>query len=104
MVIPVLLSLLIVCARAYSLVVPSSLNDTISIHNRTSGSSVSANNELQISCNAPLYGQNLKVPSCKRVFGLINKDDMQLTFAERGARVTYDLPLPYRLQSSQWAS
>lgn len=101
MLIPVLLSLSIICARAYSLILPiSPIDTTLWIHNKTSGSSVSANNELQISCNAPVYGQNLKVPSCQKVFGLINKDDSQLTFAERGARIPYDLPLPYRLQSS----
>lgn len=58
-------------------------------------------NRLQIQCDAVLYGQNLKVPSCRKLFGLIVKDDAQLTFAERFSLVPYDLPLPYRIQSSQ---
>ena len=57
--------------------------------------------KLQIQCNAPLYGQNLKVSSCKKVFDLIVKDDKQITFTDRARKVPNDLHLPYRLQSSE---
>lgn len=102
MVLPVLLGLSAVCACVHSAVVPSSLNITApTALTQATASNALANDELQISCNAPLHGQNLKVPSCKNVFTVISKDQKQFTFAERGAMVPYDLPLPYRLQSSQ---
>jgi hypothetical protein len=61
----------------------------------------SSDNVLQIQCNADLFGENLKVPSCRQVLALIMRDTEQITFAKRGTTVPYDIPLPYRLQSSQ---
>ena len=62
---------------------------------------VSAGNPLQIECNAPLYGRNIKVPSCKKVVGIIVFDDEQLVFADRSGLIPFNIPLPYRLQSSK---
>ncbi|KAL6718482.1 hypothetical protein ACLMJK_004573 [Lecanora helva] len=54
----------------------------------------------QITCDARSYGQKLKVTSCYKIFTSIAKDDKQINFADRGSLVRFDLPLPYRLQSS----
>ena len=62
----------------------------------------SAENKLIISCDAPRYGQNLRVTSCRDIFHLIVKADHQVTFGDRGSRVTYQAPLPYRLQSREF--
>lgn len=100
--IPVLLGLSAVAACVHSSVVPNPSNNiALTAVAQATASNALANSDLQISCNAPLYGQNLKVPSCKNVFTVIAKDQKQFTFAERGATVPHDLPLPYRLQSSQ---
>ena len=60
---------------------------------------LSADAKMRITCDANSYGQNLKVPSCKKIFNLVEKDDRQITFADRASLVPKELPLPYRLQS-----
>lgn len=60
---------------------------------------VSVANKLQIECNANLYGQKLKVPSCKKIFDLILNGDKQISFAERHGLIPSVIALPYRLQS-----
>ena len=62
---------------------------------------LSASNKLQIQCNAPEYGRNLKIPSCKKIFGLVAKEDKQLTFADRHSIIPHNISLPYRLQSRE---
>lgn len=62
----------------------------------------SAENKITISCDGPRYGQNLRVTSCREIFRFIAKADHQTTFGERGSQVTYQAPLPYRLQSREF--
>lgn len=62
---------------------------------------ISAGRVLQIECNAPRYGKNLKVPSCKKVLRQIAESDRQVVFADRASVVSHEVPLPYRLQSGQ---
>ena len=62
---------------------------------------VSAPPVLQISCNANAYGQNLRVPSCRKAAGLIAMDDSNITFADRGSTIRHDIPLTYRIQSGE---
>ena len=78
-------------------ILPSELlsNGNLSTHN------VSSDNVIAVQCNAESFGVNLNVASCRQVFRLIVKDDEQITFAERGTLVPYQIPLPYRVQSSK---
>ena len=62
---------------------------------------LSVDHKLHITCDANSYGQNLKVPSCKKIFNLVDKDERQITFADRTGLARRDLPLPYRLQSGE---
>lgn len=97
-VVILLLGLLINSASVLSVVIPNA-SDTTAFTARALAlvSNVSADNILQILCNAPVYSQNLKVPSCKNVFTLLPKDDKQITFTERDTTVPYDIPLLYRV-------
>ena len=87
----------------------AALSELASINDQTSQSipssplaiNASLAKKLQIQCNAPAYGRNLKVSSCKKVFDLVIKDDKQILFTDRASLVSHSLNLPYRLQSSE---
>ncbi|KAL6717688.1 hypothetical protein ACLMJK_005603 [Lecanora helva] len=55
---------------------------------------------LQITCDANRYGQNLRVPSCQNAAKQILTSDLDMKFADRTGVVSYDISLPYRIQSS----
>ena len=57
-------------------------------------------NAIRIQCDSTHYGHNLSPNSCRNVFDYIAKSDMQTTFAERHTGRPNDLPLPWRIQSS----
>lgn len=99
MALSISLVFLALAVRSFAAFLPRSLNLTEAL---TSNIDVSTDDDLlRVSCNAPVYGQNLRVPSCKNIFTFMSKDTSQTTFAERNSMVPYDLPLPYRTQSSQ---
>ncbi|KAL2040475.1 hypothetical protein N7G274_006918 [Stereocaulon virgatum] len=56
-------------------------------------------NTLTITCDPYGYGHNLRVRSCRGILNLIVLADDQITYGQRGSRVPYQVPLPYRLQS-----
>lgn len=97
-----IISLIPVSILAAALLEPASINHQTSPSLSLLPGAVNASvgKKLQIQCNAPLYGQKLKVPSCKKVFELIVKHDSQIKFAERASMVPHALNLPYRLQSN----
>ena len=64
-------------------------------------SNISAPPLMDITCDARKYGQNLRVPSCKKVITLISTNDTDITFADRSSALQYDVALPYRIQSGQ---
>ncbi len=66
-----------------------------------SSNTSSTGNKMIIACDGTRYGKNLKVKSCRNVFGFLSKDDKQLTFAERDSGVPSDIPLPLRTLSSK---
>ena len=66
-----------------------------------SGGNLSSGNRLQLVCDSAKYGRNLKVPSCRNLFQYLNKDDAQITFAERDSGVPYNIPLPLRTYSGE---
>ncbi len=66
-----------------------------------SSNTSSTGNKMIIACDGTRYGKNLKVKSCRHVFGFLSKDDKQLTFAERDSGVPSDIPLPLRTLSSK---
>ena len=57
-------------------------------------------NVLRIPCDGPQYGRNLSPNSCRNVFHYIDKSDAQATLSERHTGRPDDLPLPWRILSS----
>ena len=66
-----------------------------------SSNSSSSNSGLSILCSASKYGKNLKVHSCRNIFEFLMKDEAQQTFAERDSGMPYEVPLPWRVLSSE---
>ena len=66
-----------------------------------SNDSDTSGNKLKITCDGMTYGKNLKVPSCRKVFGYLRQDPTQYTFVERGSGIEGDVPLPLRTYSSK---
>lgn len=77
------------------LLLPS--NTSVSLGNL----SFPSGNILKIACDASRYGKNLKVKSCRQLFGYVRKDNRQFTFAQRDSGIPQDLPLPLRTYSSE---
>ena len=98
-----LICLIPVVNYAAALLEPATNNDPTSLSLSLSPLAINASvgKKLQIECNAPLYGQKLKVPSCQKVFDLVVRSDSQISFTERASMVPHTLNLPYRLQSSK---
>ncbi|KAM0796442.1 hypothetical protein BDR22DRAFT_525996 [Usnea florida] len=65
-----------------------------------SNDSDTSGNKLKITCDGMTYGKNLKVPSCRKVFGYTRHDPTQYTFVERGSGIPGDVPLPLRTYSN----
>lgn len=70
----------------------------------TASGNTSLDNILKLRCDPIRYGRNLKVESCRKVFGFIAQDDTQTVFAERGSVQPHDLNLPFRATSSECLS
>lgn len=63
--------------------------------------SVPSGNILKIACDSRRFGKNLKVKSCRQLFGYVKKDNTQFTFAQRNSGIPHDLPLPLRTYSGE---
>ena len=57
-------------------------------------------NVLRIQCDGTHYGRSLSPNSCRNVFHYIDKSDAQTTLSERHTGRPDDLPLPWRILSS----
>lgn len=79
------------------------LSNTSVFANNRSSSLGGIGGVLKIACNSDMYGKNLKVKSCQRLFGYISKDTRQYTFADRESRVPFDIALPMRTYSGKFA-
>ena len=62
--------------------------------------SVFVDARLQILCEDRYYGRNLKVKSCRNMFGYLKHDDEVMAFSDRDSGIPYDIPLPLRTYSS----
>ena len=85
------------------LAVSSASADLVLSSNATmlpSNDSLSSSNILKLYCNAQ-YGRDLKVKSCRDLFGYLKLDDEQLAFAQRDSGISHDIPLPLRTYSSK---
>ena len=61
-------------------------------------------NKLKVTCDGMTYGKNLKVPSCRKVFGYMRHDSTQYTFVERLSGIPGDVLLPLRTYSSKYST
>jgi len=77
------------------LLLPS--NTSVSLSNVSSPTE----NILKIACDSSRYGKNLKVKSCRQLFGYVKQDKRQFTFAQRDSGIPHDLPLPLRTYSGK---
>lgn len=66
----------------------------------SSNASSLSSNTLKIGCDARQFGRNLKVKSCRDLFGYLELDTEELVFAQRDSGIPYDIPLPLRTYSS----
>ena len=66
-----------------------------------SSNSSSSENVLKILCSPGKYGKNLKVNSCRNIFDFLAHDEIQRTFAERDSGIPFEVPLPWRVLSSE---
>ena len=57
-------------------------------------------NKLKIACDSK-FGRNLKVKSCRGLFGYLKPIDDQYTFSLRGSGIPNDVSLPLRSYSSE---
>lgn len=64
-------------------------------------SSSDVSSKLKIACNKERYGKNLKVASCRQIFGFLRHDDTKLAYAQRDSGVPHSVPLPLRTYSSE---
>ena len=80
---------------------PASNSDSLSLTVPVSSSNSSSSNVLKIVCSGRKYGKNLKVDSCRNIFGWIRKGETQQTYAERDSGIPFDVPLPWRTLSSE---
>ena len=56
--------------------------------------------KLKIDCDSNRWGRDLKVKSCRDLFGYLKKDDEELIFSNRDSGLPHDIPLPIRTLSS----
>lgn len=76
-------------------------NLTLPLNTTASHNALSANKKLKIMCDSDRWGRNLKVKSCRDLFGYLAKDDNdQITFAQRDSGIQHEVPLPLRTLSS----
>lgn len=66
-----------------------------------SNESYFANKKLKIACDANKFGRNLKVKSCRDMFGYLTPDEEQYAFALRDSGIPHDIGLPFRTYSSK---
>ena len=86
------------------LIAPSASSDlAIPLHSSASpdNSSFYSANILKLGCDYNRYGRNLKVKSCRDLFGYLKPDEEQYTFSERDSGIHPDIPLPFRAYSSE---
>ena len=79
----------------------ASILTTIGIQPSANSSFQAGGDVMEITCDAPRYGQNVKPASCQKALEQVIKDGRQITFSDRSSIVPNDIPLPYRIQSSQ---
>lgn len=63
--------------------------------------SLFAGNRLKVECESRRYGSNLKVKSCRDLFGYLGHDDKTFSFSERDSGIPHDIDLPQRTYSSE---
>ena len=61
---------------------------------------LTAKKRLKIACDADRFGRNLKVKSCRDLFGYLTLDEEEYTFSGRDSGIPNDIPLPFRTYSS----
>ena len=64
--------------------------------------SASLSKTVKIGCSARLYGRDLKVKSCRDLFGYLRPDSNQYTFSQRDSGIPQDVGLPIRTYSSRF--
>ena len=63
---------------------------------------MSLGGKMKVGCDPIRYGRNLKVKSCRDLFGYLKHDEAQFTFSQRDSGIPHDIPLPLRTYSSKF--